>query len=120
MRAPTRTTLAEAAAEWLSAAQAGVVRTRSGEAYKPSALRSYGSSRVARAIEYGSRACSLDDQRLPRLEVGEVRGAVASGFLTGTRGEESSASKAGSCRRRAIVERPEALSRAATGYFDPH
>ena len=35
LRAPTRTTLAEAAAEWLSAAQAGVVRTRSGEAYNP-------------------------------------------------------------------------------------
>ena len=31
----------EAAAEWLAAAGAGVVRTRSGEVYKPSALRSY-------------------------------------------------------------------------------
>ena len=41
MQAPTRTTLAEAAAEWLAAAQAGIVRTRSGERYKPSALRAY-------------------------------------------------------------------------------
>jgi integrase len=40
-RAPSRTTLAEAAEEWLQAAQAGVVRTRSGERYKPSALRAY-------------------------------------------------------------------------------
>ena len=41
LRAPTRTTLAEAATEWLAAAEAGVVRTRSGETYKPSALRAY-------------------------------------------------------------------------------
>jgi integrase len=33
--------LNEAALEWLEAAQAGVVRTRSGDRYKPSALRSY-------------------------------------------------------------------------------
>jgi hypothetical protein len=41
LRAPTRTTIAEAAAEWLSAAKAEVVRTRAGQPYKPSALRSY-------------------------------------------------------------------------------
>ena len=41
LRAPSRTTLAEAAGEWLAAAQAGVVRTRSGDPYKPSALRAY-------------------------------------------------------------------------------
>ena len=41
LRAPSRTTLAEAAEEWLSAAEAGVVRTRSGDPYKPSALRAY-------------------------------------------------------------------------------
>jgi integrase len=41
VRAPTRTTVAEAAAEWLRAANAEVVRTRNGQPYKPSALRSY-------------------------------------------------------------------------------
>ena len=41
LRAPSRTTLAEAAEEWLAAAQTGVVRTRSGDPYKPSALRAY-------------------------------------------------------------------------------
>lgn len=41
LRAPTRTTLAEAAETWLAAANAGVVRTRSGDRYKPSALRGY-------------------------------------------------------------------------------
>src|SRR5436190_2701502 len=41
VRAPTRTTLHQAADDWLAAARAGIVRTRSGETYKPSALRSY-------------------------------------------------------------------------------
>jgi Phage integrase, N-terminal SAM-like domain len=41
LRAPTRTSLAEAAEDWLCAARAGIARTRSGDPYKPSALRSY-------------------------------------------------------------------------------
>ncbi len=41
LRAPTRVTLAEAAEAWLAAAEAGVIRTRSGDPYKPSALRGY-------------------------------------------------------------------------------
>ncbi len=41
MRAPTRTTVNDAAEAWLTAAKASVVRTRSGEQYKPSALRAY-------------------------------------------------------------------------------
>ncbi len=41
LRAPSRTTLAEAADGWLKAAEAGIVRTRSGDPYKPSALRAY-------------------------------------------------------------------------------
>jgi integrase len=41
IRAPSRTNLRQAATEWLTAANAGVVRTRSGDQYKPSALRSY-------------------------------------------------------------------------------
>ena len=41
LRAPTRTTPEEAAADWLVAAKAGVARTRSGDPYKPTALRSY-------------------------------------------------------------------------------
>jgi hypothetical protein len=39
VRAPTRTTLSKAADAWLAAAGAGIVRTRSGETYKPSARR---------------------------------------------------------------------------------
>jgi integrase len=41
LRAPTAVTLEEAAREWLAAAEAGIIRTRSGDRYKPSALRSY-------------------------------------------------------------------------------
>jgi integrase len=41
LRGPSALTIDGAAEEWLAAADAGVVRTRSGTAYKPSALRSY-------------------------------------------------------------------------------
>jgi integrase len=41
LRAPTAATLQEAAAEWLVAAEAGIIRTRSGDTYKPAALRTY-------------------------------------------------------------------------------
>ena len=41
LRAPSMVTVGEVAVEWLAAAEAGVVRTRSGTPYKPSALRSY-------------------------------------------------------------------------------
>jgi integrase len=42
--------LGEAATEWLAAADAGRVRTRSGEAYKPSAVRAYRQALNHRAI----------------------------------------------------------------------
>jgi integrase len=41
VRAPSPTTLREAAVEWLRLAENGQVRTRSGSVYKPSALRGY-------------------------------------------------------------------------------
>ena len=41
MRAPSRITLREAAEAWLLSAEDGSVRTRSGDQYKPSAVRSY-------------------------------------------------------------------------------
>jgi integrase len=50
LRAPTRTTLREAAEQWLSLAEAGVVRTRSGDPYKPSALRSYRGALTTRVL----------------------------------------------------------------------
>ena len=41
LNAPVKVTVRETAEEWLEAAERGVVRTRSGDRYKPSALRSY-------------------------------------------------------------------------------
>ena len=70
LRAPTRTTLAEAAAEWLSAARAGVVRTRSGEPYKPSALRSYEHALATKVLP------ALGQTRLSALERNAVQDLV--------------------------------------------
>jgi hypothetical protein len=41
LRAPSPTSLTEAAEQWLAAVEAGVIRTRSGDPYKPSAARAY-------------------------------------------------------------------------------
>jgi integrase len=41
MQTPSRQTLHEAAESWLTGAKAGLVRPRSGDSYKPSALRGY-------------------------------------------------------------------------------
>src|SRR5579864_969085 len=56
LRAPNPQTLREAAGEWLAAAEAGVIRTRSGDRYKPSALRSYRQALTSKALpELGHR-----------------------------------------------------------------
>ena len=41
LRAPSKVTIAEAAGDWLEGARKGTVRTRSGDPYKPSAIRGY-------------------------------------------------------------------------------
>jgi integrase len=41
LRAPTKTTLREAAAAWMAGAEAGEIRNRSGQPYKPATLRGY-------------------------------------------------------------------------------
>jgi hypothetical protein len=41
LRSSSHLTFEEAASTWLSAAEAGLVRTRTGEAHKPSAIRAY-------------------------------------------------------------------------------
>jgi integrase len=41
MRTPAPTTIAEAWAAWLEGAKAGLIQNRSGEPYKPSAIRGY-------------------------------------------------------------------------------
>jgi integrase len=52
LRSPSQTTLTQAAAEWLEAAEAALVRTRSGEAYKPSAVRAYRQALDHRALPH--------------------------------------------------------------------
>jgi integrase len=52
LRSPSQTTLRQAATEWLEAAEAGLVRTRSGEAYKPSAVRAYRQALSHRALPH--------------------------------------------------------------------
>ena len=41
LRIPSPTTLTDTAHEWLERAEAGVIRTRSGDPYKPAAIRAY-------------------------------------------------------------------------------
>ena len=59
MRAPTGQTVAEAAQAWLVSAREGLIRTRSGDAYKPSAVRSYEAAlRLRVEPELGARKLS--------------------------------------------------------------
>jgi integrase len=50
LRAPSRETVAEASKRWLAAARTGVVRTRSGETFKPGTLRGYTQAFGARIV----------------------------------------------------------------------
>ncbi len=67
MKAPTKTTIAGAAEEWLALAREGVVRARGGERYKPSALRSYEKALRLRVLpEFGH--VRLTDLTRPELQ----------------------------------------------------
>jgi integrase len=66
LRSPSRITLREAASNWLEGAEDGLIRTRSGDEYKPSALRSYRASLEQRVLpELGSLRLSA----LTRVDV---------------------------------------------------
>jgi integrase len=81
-RAVSQATIAEAAGDWLAAASAGVVRTRSGDPYKPSALRAYEQALNARLLpELGAlRVGALGRPRLQEL----VDRLMASGLAPST------------------------------------
>jgi integrase len=67
MRAPTQTTLRVAWQEWEQGAKAGAIRNRSGDAYKPSVLRSYESSMRLHVLdELG--ALKLSEITRPQLQ----------------------------------------------------
>jgi integrase len=69
LRAPTQTTLNEAAQAWLEGARAGVIRPRSGQPYKPAAVRSYERNlRLHVLSEIGPRRlCAIDREQLQGL-----------------------------------------------------
>ena len=76
LRAPTPTTLRQAADAWLAGARDGSIRTRSGDAYKPSAIRSYEGSLRNRVLpELGAAKLSaitrVDLQDLADRMLGE-------------------------------------------------
>jgi integrase len=50
LRSPTRQTVRQAAEAWLAGARAGEIRSRSGEVFKPSTIRSYGDSLRAHVV----------------------------------------------------------------------
>jgi integrase len=68
-------TLADAAAEWLAGARAGAILTRSGDPYKPSAIRAYDEALRMRVLpELGKRKlCELTRVDLQRF-VGRLMG----------------------------------------------
>lgn len=83
LRVGSRLTLQEAAEEWLAAAETGVIRTRSGDAYKPSALRSYRQVRNATVVP------ALVQQRLSAItstmlqDIANQQAAAERGTLQG-------------------------------------
>ncbi len=67
LRAPKPTTLQEAADVWLEGAKAGTIRNRSGDVYKPSAIRAYEHSLKLRVLPV------LGPQRLTELRRTDVQ-----------------------------------------------
>jgi integrase len=64
LRAATSTTLREAAESWLAGAKDGTIRNRSGDAYKPSAIRSYESALNRRILDdFGASKLSAIGRR---------------------------------------------------------
>src|ERR1039458_3916324 len=55
MRAPTSTTLREAAEAWLEGARAGLIRAAGGNPYKPSTIRSYDQTLELRVLRSEER-----------------------------------------------------------------
>jgi integrase len=80
MRPASRLTFAEAAERWLAGARIGAIRTRSGDAYKPSTIRSYEQALRGPAGGDGGLLRELGGLRLTDLAVDDVQ-AYANGLL---------------------------------------
>jgi integrase len=84
LRAPTATTINEAAKAWLEGARSGLIRTRGGDPYKPSAIRSYEAAlRLRVRPEIGHKKVS----DITRADVQDlVDGLLAEGLAASTIG----------------------------------
>ena len=73
LRAPSPITFAEAAERWLSGVRSGTIRTRSGDLYKPSTIRSY--ERALRGPEGGKSGLlyELGTLRLTDLALDDIQ-----------------------------------------------
>jgi integrase len=84
MRAPTSTTLAQAAEAWLQGAREGLIRNRSGDPYKPSAIRGYDQGLRLRVLPELGR-CKLSE--ITRHDLQDlVDGLLAAGLDPSTIG----------------------------------
>jgi integrase len=84
LRAPVSTTVAEAAKAWLEGAESGLIRNRSGDEYKPAALRAYEAAlRLRVEPEFGMRKLSS----ITRADLQDfVDGLIAEGLNASTIG----------------------------------
>jgi hypothetical protein len=116
LNAPSAKLVREAAAEWLEAAQSGVVRTRSDEPYKPSALRGYEAT-LRRVIlpELGHlRLSALTRARIQELVDDLVAAELAPSTVTNAvlRFARSTATRSSARRSRPTRPRPRATEAA--------
>jgi integrase len=73
LRAPSTMTFGEAAALWLASARSGTVRTRSGDAYKPSTIRSYELALRGGEMGEGGLMREFGSTRLSALNIEDVQ-----------------------------------------------
>jgi integrase len=76
LRARTSITVAEAWEQWLAGARSGAIRTRSGDLYKPSAIRSYAQAMDGRQDGTGGLLRDLGAIKLCAVESEHVEGYV--------------------------------------------
>jgi integrase len=84
MRAPTGETLREAAKAWVEGAESGLIRNRSGDPYKPAAVRSYDESLKLRVLdEIGNKRLA----EITRLDLQDLAdGLLGAGLSASTIG----------------------------------
>jgi hypothetical protein len=73
LRAPSAMTFAQAAERWLQAMRAGWIRTRSGDVYKPSTIRSYERALRGPVAGTGGLLRELGKIRLSEISLDDVQ-----------------------------------------------